>query len=95
MVDHDNIKLSGKKDSNLRLSAWQADALPLSYSRMLSRPGPNMPCKTEGPFLRSTLSGKPGSNWRLSAWKADALPTELLPQNFVAGEGFEPPTPRL
>jgi hypothetical protein len=95
MVDHDNIKLSGKKDSNLRLSAWQADALPLSYSRMLSRPGPNMPSKTEGPFLRSTLSGKPGSNWRLSAWKADALPTELLPQNFVAGEGFEPPTPRL
>jgi hypothetical protein len=28
--------LSGKRDSNPRPSAWEADALPLSYSRKLS-----------------------------------------------------------
>ena len=27
-------KVSGKRDSNPRPSAWEADALPLSYSRM-------------------------------------------------------------
>src|SRR5207244_1793952 len=27
---------SGKRDSNPRLSAWEADALPLSYSRILA-----------------------------------------------------------
>ena len=27
--------LSGKRDSNPRPSAWEADALPLSYSRMI------------------------------------------------------------
>ena len=29
------ICLSGKRDSNPRPSAWEADALPLSYSRIL------------------------------------------------------------
>ncbi len=27
-------RLSGKRDLNPRLSAWEADALPLSYSRI-------------------------------------------------------------
>lgn len=29
------IKMSGKRGSNPRPSAWEADALPLSYSRLL------------------------------------------------------------
>jgi hypothetical protein len=28
------VKESGKRDSNPRPSAWEADALPLSYSRI-------------------------------------------------------------
>ena len=31
-----NFKWSGKRDSNPRPSAWKADALPLSYSRILA-----------------------------------------------------------
>jgi hypothetical protein len=27
-------KVSGRRDSNPRLSAWEADVLPLNYSRM-------------------------------------------------------------
>lgn len=32
--------MSGKRGSNPRPSAWEADALPLSYSRTLIRPIP-------------------------------------------------------
>jgi hypothetical protein len=33
------LSLSGKRDSNPRPSAWKADALPLSYSRLKKKCG--------------------------------------------------------
>jgi hypothetical protein len=83
---------SGRRDSNPQPSAWQADALPLSYSRIkpivcLSPPicaaDPGRPLADRRRSLLQTppifWSGKRDSNPRPSAWEADALPAELFP----------------
>jgi hypothetical protein len=58
-------EVSGKRDSNPRPSAWEADALPLSYSRMSAV----MPISAE------VLCGISTSNSHSdTAWEASTLP---------------------
>jgi hypothetical protein len=66
--------MSGKRDSNSRHPAWEADALPTEL----------FPRFDFAIYLVS--SGRRDSNPRHSAWKADALPTELLPLDEWAGK---------
>ncbi len=86
-------KWSGRWDSNPRPSAWEAEALPLSYIRERRATGT---CRTprRGTHVasRGGRTGKARSEWwSLSdsnrpppACKADALPDELRPQRWNA-----------
>src|SRR5438876_298575 len=50
-------KWSGRRDSNPRPSTWQADALPLSYSRVISfdKAGGQGGTRTPHPLIRSQM----------------------------------------
>ena len=58
-------EVSGKRDSNPRPSAWEADALPLSYSRMsaVMAIGVKVFCRVSTPNSHSH-----------TAWEASTLP---------------------
>lgn len=51
---------SGKRGSNPRPSAWEADALPLSYSRDLFRPKCNIFSNSLSCFFKNYLMKYPG-----------------------------------
>ena len=62
--------MSGKRGSNPRPSAWEADALPLSYSRLLS-------CSRALPTVALAKAGG-----RAVVQSAKILKSSYLPNNF-------------
>ena len=58
-------EVSGKRDSNPRPSAWEADALPLSYSRMSA-------VMTIGAVVLWWVSTP--NDYSKRAWEASTLP---------------------
>jgi hypothetical protein len=83
--------LSGKRDSNPRPSAWEADALPLSYSRLYFIFSLSYILLTFHQDSNADANGQHHDNFsrkichdpRPSAWEADALTHELLPLVFI------------
>jgi hypothetical protein len=75
---------SGQRESNPRIPAWKAGALPLGYVRMCCRSGlresnPYLDLGKVALYLRAEaawcyLSGQRGSNPRLLGWEPSALP---------------------
>ena len=88
---------SGKRDLNPRRPAWEADTLPLSYSRMrthLERETGFEPATSTLARLHSTTELLPQYTWRRHPdlnWRIETLQASALPLGHVAsgaGDGI-------
>ncbi len=83
LIWHEDIKKSGKRDSNSRPRPWQGRALPTELFPLVvvrgALPRPSTYFNSLNVSKNFVWSGKRDSNSRPRPWQGRALPTELFP----------------